>query len=102
MRSAWDISGRIAARPPMRLPLPGFTYGLDIVLLVDATHVSCRDKRAGTWRLHCAYDLLQSRLAWVRIGTQHVGEGFAHLRLAHRRYPGGRWGLQPRQASWPS
>jgi hypothetical protein len=51
------------------------------VLLVDATHVSCRDKRAGTWRLHCAYDLLQSRLAWVRIGTQHVGEGFAHLPL---------------------
>src|SRR5512133_808777 len=33
MRSARDISGRIAARPPMRLPLPGFTYGLDIVLL---------------------------------------------------------------------
>jgi hypothetical protein len=51
------------------------------ILLVDATHVSCRDKRAGTWRLHTAYDLLAGRLAWVRISTQHVGEGFAHLLL---------------------
>jgi hypothetical protein len=51
------------------------------ILLVDATHVSCRDKRAGTWRLHCAYDLLAGRLAWVRISTQHVGEGFTHLLL---------------------
>src|SRR5947209_3139315 len=51
------------------------------ILLVDATHVSCRDKRAATWRLHCAYDLLAGRLAWVRISTQHVAEGFAHLLL---------------------
>jgi len=51
------------------------------ILLVDATHVSCRDKRADTWRLHCAYDLLAGRLAWVRISTQHVAEGFAHLLL---------------------
>ena len=49
--------------------------------MVDATHVSCRDKRADTWRLHCAYDLLAGRLAWVRISTQQVGEGFAHLLL---------------------
>jgi Transposase DDE domain len=51
------------------------------ILLVDATHVSCRDKRADTWRLHCAYDLLAGRLAWLRISTQRVGEGFAHLWL---------------------
>lgn len=51
------------------------------ILLVDATHVSCRDKRADTWRLHCAYDLLAGRLAWVRISTQQVAEGFAHLLL---------------------
>jgi len=51
------------------------------ILLVDATHVSCRAKRADTWRLHCAYDLLAGRLAWVRISTQQVGEGFAHLLL---------------------
>lgn len=51
------------------------------ILLVDATHVSCRDKRAGTWRLHTAYELLSGQLAWVRISTQHVGEGFAHLLL---------------------
>ncbi len=51
------------------------------ILLVDATHVSCRAKRADTWRLHCAYDLLLGRLAWVRISTKHVGEGFAHLLL---------------------
>jgi hypothetical protein len=51
------------------------------ILLVDATQVSCRDKRADTWRLHCAYDLLAGRLAWVRISTQEVGEGFAHLLL---------------------
>jgi len=51
------------------------------ILLVDATHVSCRDKRGGTWRLHGAYDLLAGRLAWVRISTQQVGEGFAHLLL---------------------
>src|SRR6266702_225857 len=29
------------------------------ILLVDATHVSCRDKRADTWRLHTAYDLVR-------------------------------------------
>lgn len=51
------------------------------ILLVDATHVCCRDKRADTWRLHCAYDLLAGRLAWVRVGTKHVGEGFVHLLL---------------------
>jgi hypothetical protein len=51
------------------------------ILLVDATHVSCRDKRAGTWRLHCAYDLLAGRLAWVRISTQHACCGFTHLLL---------------------
>jgi DDE family transposase len=51
------------------------------ILLVDATHVSCRDKRADTWRLHTAYDLLAGRLAWLRISTRHVGEGFAHLLL---------------------
>jgi hypothetical protein len=28
-----------------------------------------------------AYDLLAGRLAWVRISTQHVGEGFAHVLL---------------------
>ncbi len=28
-----------------------------------------------------AYDLLEGRLAWLRISTQHVGEGFAHLLL---------------------
>lgn len=51
------------------------------ILLVDATHVSCRDKRADTWRLHTAYDLLAGRLAWLRISTRHVGEGFAQLPL---------------------
>jgi hypothetical protein len=34
MWTARDTSARIAARRPMRLPLPSFTYGLDIVLLV--------------------------------------------------------------------
>ena len=51
------------------------------ILLVDATHVSCRDKRADTWRVHTAYDLLAGRVAWVRISTQHVAEGFAQLLL---------------------
>jgi hypothetical protein len=51
------------------------------ILLVDATHVCCRDKRADTWRLHCAYDLLAGRLAWVRVGTTHIAEGFAHVLL---------------------
>lgn len=51
------------------------------ILLVDATHVSCRAKGADRWRVHCAYDLLAGRLAWVRISTQQVGEGFAHLLL---------------------
>lgn len=51
------------------------------ILLVDATHVTCRDKRADTWRLHTAYDVLAGRLAWLRISTRHVGEGFTHLLL---------------------
>ena len=78
-----------------RLSAPNGSFGEQShrILLVDATHISCRDKRAGTWRLHTAYERLSGRLAWVRISTQHVGEGFAHLRLARRRYRGGRWGL---------
>lgn len=65
------------------LAAPKWSFGgqSQRILLVDATHVSCRDKRADTWRLHCAYDLLAGRLAWVRISTQHVGEGFAHVLL---------------------
>lgn len=59
-------------------PWSGFSQR---ILLVDATHVSCSAKRADAWRLHCAYDLLAARLAWVRISTTQVGEGFAHLLL---------------------
>jgi len=49
------------------------------ILGVDATHLTCRPKGAETWCVHCAYDLLAGRLAWVRISTQRVGEGLAHL-----------------------
>src|SRR5947209_7344893 len=62
-------------------PKGSFSQHSQRILLVDATHVSCRDKQAETWRLHTAYDLLAGRLAWVRISTQHVAEGFAHLLL---------------------
>jgi hypothetical protein len=62
-------------------PTRSFGEHAQRILLVDATHVSCRDKRAGTWRLHTAYDLLAGRLAWLRISTQHVGEGFAYVLL---------------------
>jgi Transposase DDE domain len=71
----WLFNALLAA------PKGSFGQHWQRILLVDATHVSCRDKRADTWRLHCAYDLLSGRLAWVRISTQHVGEGFAHLLL---------------------
>jgi hypothetical protein len=66
-----------------RLSAPTRSFGglSQRILLVDATHVSCRAKRADAWRLHCAYDLLAGRLAWVRMSTKHVGEGFAHLLL---------------------
>ena len=71
----WLFNALLAA-PPRR-----FGSLSQRILLVDATHVSCRAKRADAWRLHCAYDLLKGRLAWVRISTKHVGEGFAHLLL---------------------
>ncbi len=71
----WLFNTRLSA------PKGDFRRHSHRILLVDATHVSCRDKRADTWRLHCAYDLLAGRLAWVRISTQHVAEGFAHLLL---------------------
>jgi hypothetical protein len=71
----WLFNARLSA------PKGSFRGQSQRILLVDATHVSCRDKRADTWRLHCAYDLLLGRLAWVRISTQQAGEGFAHLLL---------------------
>jgi DDE family transposase len=71
----WLFNARLSA------PKGSFGGHSQRILLVDATHVSCRDKRAGTWRLHMAYNLLAGRLAWVRISTQHVAEGFAHLLL---------------------
>ncbi len=71
----WLFNARLSA------PTRSFRGQSHRILLVDATHVSCRDKRADTWRLHCAYDLLAGRLAWVRISTQYVGEAFAHLLL---------------------
>ncbi|SRR6266571_463291 len=71
----WLFNALLAA------PIGRFAEQSQRILLVDATHVSCRAKQADTWRLHCAYDLLAGRLAWVRISTKHVGEGFAHLLL---------------------
>ncbi len=71
----WLFNALLAA------PKGSFREQSQRILLVDATHVSCRDKRADTWRLHTAYDLLAGRLAWLRISTQQVGEGFAHLVL---------------------
>jgi len=85
-RQAWDK--RLLASADWLLWLfnallaaPKGSFGVQSqrILLVDATHVSCREKRADTWRLHTAYDLLAGRLAWLRISTRHVGEGFAHL-----------------------
>ncbi|SRR6266571_149481 len=71
----WLFNALLAA------PKGSFAEHAQRILLVDATHVSCRDQRADTWRLHCAYDLLAGRLAWLRISTQQVGEGFAHVLL---------------------
>ena len=71
----WLFNALLAA------PTRSLSAGSQRILLVDATHVFCRAKRADTWRLHCAYDLLVGRLAWVRISTTHVGEGFAQLLL---------------------
>ncbi len=71
----WLFNALLAA------PKGSFSEQSHRILLVDATHVSCRDKRADTWRLHTAYDLLAGWLAWLRISTKHVGEGFAHVLL---------------------
>jgi hypothetical protein len=73
----WLFNARLSA------PKGSFGEQSQRILLVDATHVSCRDKRADTWRLHMAYDLLAGRLAWVRISTQQVGEG-AYSRAKQR------------------
>jgi Transposase DDE domain len=85
---AWDKRLRASAdwllwlfNALLAAPVRSFGGLSQRILLVDATHVSCRTKRADTWRLHTAYDLLAGRLAWLRISTQHVAEGFAHLVL---------------------
>src|SRR3989440_5601802 len=46
------------------LAAPKGSFGVQSqrILLVDATHVSCRDKREDTWRLHTASDLIAGRL----------------------------------------
>lgn len=84
-RQAWDkrllASADWLFNALLAAPKGCFGVQSQRILLVDATHVSCRDKRADTWRLHTAYDLLAGRLAWLRISTRHVGEGFAHLLL---------------------
>jgi hypothetical protein len=57
------------------------TDWLGRILLVDATHVRSREKRGGVFRLHCVYDLLAGRLAWIQVSDLHTAEGFAALLL---------------------
>jgi hypothetical protein len=60
------------------------------ILLVDATHVSCRDKRAGTWRFHCAYEPA-GRMAGLGAHQHAAGRGgLCPSAAARRRYRGGR------------
>jgi hypothetical protein len=69
------------------------------ILLVDATHVSCRDKRADRWRLRLG---LRPAGGPAGLGAhQHAARGrrLCPCAAASRRYPGGRWGLQPHQAT---
>ncbi|HEX7735554.1 MAG TPA: IS4 family transposase, partial [Ktedonobacteraceae bacterium] len=49
------------------------------VLMVDATHLSEMGPKGETWRLHCAYDLLQGQLAWVQVTDHTIGESLARL-----------------------
>lgn len=51
------------------------------ILLVDATHLSEMGKSGETWRLQCAYDLLDGQLAWVQVSDHHLGESLANLPL---------------------
>jgi hypothetical protein len=44
------------------------------ILLVDATHLVQVGQHGETWRLHCSYDLLAGRLAWVQVSDHHQGE----------------------------
>lgn len=62
----------------LRLPIPTLP-GKQRILLVDATFLNEMGPKGDLWRLHCAYDLLAGKLAWVRVTDRSVGESLAHL-----------------------
>src|SRR5690348_1011846 len=69
------------------LEAPGVTHLLPSlpadrrVLLVDASSLKQPGGSGDDWRLHLAYDLLQSRMAEVRLTDQHGGEALAPFHL---------------------
>jgi hypothetical protein len=62
----------------LRLPTPALPRGQRI-LLVDATFLTEMGAKGDLWRLHCAYDLLASELAWVQVTDRSIGESLVHL-----------------------
>lgn len=44
------------------------------VVLLDATHLTCRGPLGMVWRLHCAFDLLAGRLTHVKVTDRHTAE----------------------------
>jgi hypothetical protein len=62
----------------LRLPVPRLP-GSQRILLVDATFLTEMGAQGDLWRLHCAYDLLASELAWVQVTDRSIGESLAHL-----------------------
>ena len=59
------------------------------VLLVDATHVSCRDKRADTWRLRLGLRPVRGPTGLATHQHPTRGRRLCSLAPASRRYPGG-------------
>jgi Transposase DDE domain len=55
--------------------------GLGRIILVDATRLKQRGGTGDDWRVHCAYDLRESRLIQILVTDKHTAESLQHFQV---------------------
>jgi hypothetical protein len=55
--------------------------GLGRIILVDGTRLKQMGGTGDDWRVHCAYDLRESRLIQVHVTDKHTAEALQHFQL---------------------
>lgn len=55
--------------------------GLGRIILVDGTRLKQMGGTGDDWRMHCAYDLRESRLIQVHVTDKHTAESIQHFQL---------------------